>query len=41
VPAAQKPFVLATRLGLILLFLTIAYLVRRAWYNKKAVGQLE
>jgi SNF family Na+-dependent transporter len=41
VPDAMKPYVLATRLGLILLFLAIALLVRKAWYRKKALGQVE
>ncbi len=31
---AMKPYVLATRAGLILLFLVIALLVRKAWYRK-------
>lgn len=35
VPDAQKPYILATRLGLILLFAAIAVLVRIAWYRKK------
>jgi SNF family Na+-dependent transporter len=34
VSEAMKPYVLATRLGLILLFLGIAYLVRKAWYRR-------
>lgn len=33
VPDAQKPSILATRVGLILLFAAIAYFVRRAWYK--------
>lgn len=41
VAEANKPYVLATRLGLVLLFLAIAYLVRKAWYRKKALGQVE
>ena len=41
VPDAMKPYVLATRLGLILLFLAIALLVRKAWYYKKALGKVE
>ena len=36
-----RPFVLATRVGLVLLFLAIAYLVRKAWYRKKTLGQVE
>jgi len=40
VAPANKPFVLATRLGLILLFLVIAFLVRKAWYRKKALGKV-
>ncbi|MFH1386730.1 MAG: sodium-dependent transporter [bacterium] len=41
VAEAQKPYVLATRIGLLLLFLAIAYLVRKAWYRKKALGEVE
>lgn len=36
-----KPYVIATRAGLILLFLGIAYFVRRAWYYKKSLGEVE
>ncbi|MBI5078946.1 sodium-dependent transporter [Candidatus Saganbacteria bacterium] len=41
VSPAMRPYVLATRAGLILLFFAIAYLVRKAWYRKKALGQVE
>lgn len=41
VSSAMKPYVLATRVGLVLLFLVIAFLVRKAWYKKKALGQIE
>jgi SNF family Na+-dependent transporter len=41
VSPAMKPYVLATRLGLIFLFLAVAFLVRKAWYRKKALGQVE
>jgi SNF family Na+-dependent transporter len=41
VSPAMKPYVLATRIGLVLLFLAVAYLVRKAWYRKKALGQVE
>lgn len=41
VPTTLRPYVLATRLGLIFLFLAIAYLVRKAWYRKKALGEVE
>lgn len=34
VAEAQKPYILATRLGLVLLFAAIALLVRKAWYKK-------
>jgi len=34
VSEVMKPYVLATRMGLIVLFLAIAYLVRKAWYRK-------
>ena len=34
VAEAQKPYILATRIGLILLFAAIALLVRKAWYSK-------
>lgn len=39
VAVADQPFVLATRLGLLLLFLVIAGLVRRAWYARKRAGE--
>jgi SNF family Na+-dependent transporter len=41
VPAAIRPYVLATRIGLLLLFLTIALFVRLAWYKKKSLGEVE
>ncbi|MBI5700293.1 sodium-dependent transporter [Candidatus Saganbacteria bacterium] len=41
VPDAQKPYVLTTRIGLILLFLSIAFLVHIAWHRKKALGEIE
>jgi SNF family Na+-dependent transporter len=41
VSPAMKPYVLATRLGLIFLFLAVAFLVRKAWYRKKALGKVE
>ncbi|MDD4179984.1 MAG: sodium-dependent transporter [Candidatus Margulisbacteria bacterium] len=41
VQEANKPYVLATRLGLIALFVVIAILVRIAWYRKKALGQIK
>ncbi len=40
-PDSQKPYILASRIGLILLFAAIAYLVRKAWYRKKALGEFE
>ncbi|MGB9613013.1 MAG: sodium-dependent transporter [Candidatus Margulisiibacteriota bacterium] len=39
--SAIKPYLLATRVGLIILFLAIAVLVRKAWYRKKALGKVE
>jgi SNF family Na+-dependent transporter len=41
VSAANRPFVLATRLGLVILFAAVAVLVRIAWKRKKAVGAVE
>ncbi|MDD5383055.1 MAG: sodium:calcium symporter, partial [Candidatus Margulisbacteria bacterium] len=41
VAPAIQPYILATRIGLILLFLVIAFLVRKAWYRKKALGKVE
>lgn len=41
VAPAMQPYVLATRIGLVLLFLAIAFLVRKAWYRKKALGKVE
>ncbi|MFA4844141.1 MAG: sodium-dependent transporter [Candidatus Margulisiibacteriota bacterium] len=41
VPEANRPYVLATRLGLVLLFAAIAFLVRIAWYRKKKAGEIE
>jgi SNF family Na+-dependent transporter len=41
VAAEMIPFVLGTRIGLVLLFLVIAFLVRKAWYRKKAKGLVE
>jgi NSS family neurotransmitter:Na+ symporter len=35
VSSANKPFILGTRLGLLLLFLVLAYLVKIAWRKKK------
>lgn len=41
VPEANRPYVLATRLGLVLLLAAIAFLVRIAWYRKKRAGSIE
>ncbi|OGC11591.1 sodium:calcium symporter [candidate division WOR-1 bacterium RIFOXYA12_FULL_52_29] len=41
VAEANKPYVLATRIGLILLFISIALAVRIAYYRKKRAGELE
>ncbi|MBI5400040.1 sodium-dependent transporter [Candidatus Saganbacteria bacterium] len=41
VAAAQQPYVLATRIGLVVLFLAIALFVRLAWYKKKKAGEIE
>ncbi|OGB88436.1 sodium:calcium symporter [candidate division WOR-1 bacterium RIFCSPLOWO2_02_FULL_46_20] len=37
---ANRPYVLATRIGLIVLFAGIAYFVRKAWYNQKISGEI-
>ncbi|MBU0573970.1 MAG: sodium:calcium symporter, partial [Candidatus Margulisbacteria bacterium] len=41
VSSENVPYVLATRLGLIGLFIAIAILVRIAWYRKKRLGLME
>ena len=41
VAAANRPYVLATRIGLIILFALTALAVRIAYYKKKTQGQLE
>jgi len=41
VPNVMKPYILATRIGLLALFATIAILVRIAWKRKKAMGLIE
>jgi SNF family Na+-dependent transporter len=40
VAESQKPYILATRVGLVLLFSVIALLVRKAWYDKKSRGEV-
>jgi SNF family Na+-dependent transporter len=40
VAAANKPFILATRLGLLLVFLTLALLVKIAWRYKRKIKQV-
>lgn len=41
VPTANQPYILATRIGLILLFAAIAIAVRIAYYRKKQAGEME
>lgn len=38
---ADRPFVIATRIGLVALFLLIAFFVRIAWYRRKKLGEVE
>jgi len=38
VPAANQPFILATRIGLLAIFITLAVLVKIAWKNKRKLA---
>jgi NSS family neurotransmitter:Na+ symporter len=40
IPESNRPYVLATRLGLVLLFAAIALLVRIAYYRQKRAGEI-
>jgi hypothetical protein len=39
VPAENGPYILATRIGLLLLFLVLAIMVKIAWRKRKARGK--
>ncbi len=41
VPAANLPYVLATRIGLIVMLVVLAILVKIAWRNKKVAKKVD